>query len=38
MLGLGYVSDDFVRRGILTGNEDSPTSEASIDQAEHQRQ
>ena len=28
-LGLDYVSEDFIKRGILTGNEGTPSSETS---------
>jgi len=30
-LGLGYVSEDFVQRGILTDNEGIPAKEASAE-------
>jgi len=33
-LGLNYVSEDFIKRGILTGNGSSPSSEISKDKGE----
>ncbi|OGQ49165.1 MAG: aldehyde dehydrogenase [Deltaproteobacteria bacterium RIFCSPLOWO2_02_FULL_57_26] len=32
-LGLNYVSEDFIKRGILTGNESTPSKETSNGQA-----
>jgi len=33
-LGLGYVSEDFIQRGILTGNEGTPSKETSSEKDE----
>jgi hypothetical protein len=30
-LGLDYVSEDFLQRGILTDNEDTPSKETSAE-------
>ena len=35
-LGLNYVSDDFIRRGILTGNESTPSIESSTNQKDEE--
>jgi len=31
-LGLNHVSEDFIKRGILTGNESTPSKETSREQ------